>query len=57
MDGLVGLVLISPGLRLAMPALQWEALGWLALLLPRAAAHALLRAAHGQPEPGPEPEP
>ena len=48
-NGLVGLVLVSPGLRLAMPSLQWTVLGWLALLLPRAAAHGLVRAANGGP--------
>jgi pimeloyl-ACP methyl ester carboxylesterase len=48
-DGLVGLVLVSPGLRLSMPSLQWTVLGWLALLLPRAAAHGLVRAANGGP--------
>ena len=47
--GLVGLVLVSPGLRLSMPSLQWTVLGWLALLLPRAAAHGLVRAANGGP--------
>ena len=48
-DGLVGLVLVSPGLRLSMPSLQWTVLGWLALLLPRAAARGLVRAANGGP--------
>ena len=48
-NGLVGLVLVSPGLRLSMPSLQWEVLAWLALLLPRAAAHGLVRAANGGP--------
>ena len=54
-DGLVGLVLVSPGLRLSMPSLLWEALGWCALLLPRAAAHCLLRIAYGGPYKKPKP--
>ena len=51
---LAGLVLVSPGLRLTMPALLWEVMSWVVVLLPPPAARAVLRAANGGPHKEPK---
>ena len=44
---LAALVLVSPGIRLAMPRATWLCVGWLLMLLPRAGSRSLLHAING----------
>ena len=45
---------MSPGLRLTMPALLWEVMSWVVVLLPPPAARSVLRAANGGPHKEPK---